>query len=83
MTKKGIMYQLRQFFDEEQIVEQCVRSNPWLEDLIVVVNEKEFILATISVEEIKPLMYTVVGRVDAENIADCINALEAQNESKS
>lgn len=67
-TKRGVYYQLLQFFTAEQLDERRVRENPLLEEIYVLIEDKEVVIAEISVEEIKPLIYTVVGRIDKINL---------------
>lgn len=75
-TKQSIYYQLLKFFTEDQINERRVRENPLLEEVYVTIEGKEFVVAEISVEEIKPLVYTVVGRIDKINIEEMLNESE-------
>lgn len=63
-----VMKQLLEYFEPDSIIREIVQSNPWYEEFGIKVEETFVVLATISVDEIRPLEYTVVSRFDRENI---------------
>jgi hypothetical protein len=70
-TVEQVMWQLTEHFEEDQIVRVVQRQNPWLEEFCFKKGEELVVLVEVSVEEVKPLLYTVVARYNRENINTC------------
>lgn len=63
-----ILRQLLEHFPEDKLSRRLHIVNPLFEEIVIVVDEKDIVLATISVAETLPLEYNIVAWLHRENI---------------
>ena len=63
-----VLRQLLEHFPEDKLSRRLHIVSPLFEEVVTVVEEKDIVLATISVAETRPLEYNIVAWLNRENI---------------
>jgi hypothetical protein len=63
-----ILRQLLEHFPEDKLSRRLHIVSPLFEEIVIVVDEKDIVLATIAVAETRPLEYNIIAWLHRENI---------------